>query len=410
MDKQIFGTYKLGQQIASSNHSHIYDISNKDKFVIKVLNEKFADEDSYLGRFKNTIERIAHLTHPNIGKIHDYGIDGVHGFVVLPRLTPIENQYSPAKTLKILLQVASAIEEAHYQGIIHGNLHTDNVLLDDSGQVVVTDFGIATVLRETLQLLAQDTLIGNPAFIAPEQWKSKNPSAATDIYALGILAYQLLTGNLPFEASTIGAVKYQHLNESLPSASERNPELPNGVDAILRHALEKSPIDRYRSTTQFIQELSATITGETIEINPPNHEKVVEHNTPQLQKRPKTISWWVRRLGCSIALLIWFLLMLSPCLIITVLVQGEFVYNLSDVPEHKIRIFDVQSKDTRGFGYSWGNIARETDDDVCVMTHVRYVVWEGESEAADYCECFEQVEENWVSVGSIEESCETTNN
>lgn len=410
MENQTLGRYQVGERVGTGRNASVYRVQATAHQVIKVLPVSLSEDISYPQRFDREMERTAQLEHPAILPLVDYGVEKGISYVVMPWMQSgsLAERMAAGKalpiseTLSILRRIAQALEYAHTQGVVHGDVHSGNILFDEDGNAVLSDFGLATVLQDTYGMMRQKRWVSDPAFLAPEVWETLNFSALSDIYALGVAAYQLLTGRLPFEASTPSAIEYQHRHEKPVPVSAQRPDLPPEVDAILAKVLAKDPAQRYRSAAAFVQALAELVEGEgESEIA----EAVIENETEKPVVRRLGKGWWTRRVGCWLLIGIWFLLMLSPCLVITVLVQGEVVYGLSDKPGHELRIFKVQSETARGFGISLGTVERESDGNVCILTRVRYAVWRGDAEETNYCQCYHEQAGEWLPLEPVDNQC-----
>jgi serine/threonine protein kinase len=415
MNYQQLGRYKLGEAIATGSHARLYTVHDNTNLVIKVFPASLAEEASYSERFDRELERVSQLEHPHILRPVDYGVDGDVSYIVLPFCRggslhahlAAGNPLTAGTTIEILRQVAKAIDYAHEQGTVHRDVRPGNILFDDESRAYLADFGLAKIIQETYALYGDTRLVSDPAFTAPEQWQGSLGGAATDRYALGIIAYLLLTGKLPFEASTPGAVKYQHLNEFPTPVSVQRPEIPAAVDEVIAKTLAKQPDQRYAAASEFVQALAEAVQGEPIIV--PEMVESHKQTEPQVTqiplRRPKTVTWWLRRLGCLLILVVWLLLMASPCLIVTVLVQGEATFALSDKPGHQVRIFKVQSDEARGIGFSIGTVQNESTDAACILTQVRFLLWQGRSQPTNYCQCFTYISGEWWPDPPVNDEC-----
>lgn len=388
------GPFTVGEVIREGRYSTLYTVQGDERYVIQALTPILAQDIMYPSRFRQQMERATQLDHAHLLPLHNYGTDAGYSYVVTPRMETRRFDRMPDvdTALEIIQQVAAVLGYIHSQGWVHGDVCLDTIVFDDAGDAYLSGVGLAAFVQDTYKLIGIEDLITDPAYTAPEQWQRQSITPATDVYALGILAYRLLMGQVPFEASTQGAVQYQHLNETPLPIHNKRPELPPAVDAVIQKALAKQPHERYPSAPAFAKALSWTVQGEpdTVVSPPEIDDEQAEDKAPLpvYQRRPKTVGWFLRRVGCGALVVVWILLMLSPCVLVTVLAQGEFVVNLSDRAGHEIRLFEIQNDQSRGFGLSWGLLDKKDDDGYCLATHVRYWMWEGDADNSDYCQCY----------------------
>ncbi len=229
-----------------------YQPSVEREVAIKVILPRYANQPEFVRRMETEARFVARLEHPHIVPLYDYWRDTSGAYLVMRwlRAGSLQTRLKQGAMeidamLRLLDQVASALSETHQQGIVHRDLKPGNIVLDEQDNAYLTDFGIATDLDVDERLTAPGTLMGSPAYIAPEQLRNDPVTPQTDIYSLGIILYELLTGKLPFRASGFAALIQQHLNEPLPSVLEERPDLPATVDWVLGRATAKDPDARY---------------------------------------------------------------------------------------------------------------------------------------------------------------------
>lgn len=253
-----------------------YQTAMKRHVAVKILPEELADNPDYLERFNREAETLTQLEHPHIVPVYDYGALGKTSYIVMRLLKGgtlnqqmLTEQLSVGETRQILQQVCSALDYAHNKGIVHRDIKASNVMLDEQGNAYLTDFGIAKLLHATTGITATGMMLGTPAYMAPEQWKGTESNAQTDIYALGVLLYAMLTGQLPFEAPTPYALMDKHLNEKALPPTKQNPNLPEDVNGVLNRAMAKSPENRFQSARVFFQAFDHALESAPTKTNEP---------------------------------------------------------------------------------------------------------------------------------------------
>jgi len=241
-----------------------------DRFVaIKLLHSFLADDPEFKSRFEREAQNIAKLKHPNIVQVYDfdYDVEGesyymvmelVDGTTLKERLSAItaRGELIPIKeVIRIIREAASALSYAHSRNMIHRDVKPANLMLDHDNRVVLTDFGIAKIVTGA-QFTASGGMVGTPAYMAPEQGLGEAGDERSDLYSLGIIMFQLLTGKLPYDADTPLAIVLKHLNTPTPSARDFNPDLPEALDRIVQKSIAKDAHDRYQDAAELIEDLN----------------------------------------------------------------------------------------------------------------------------------------------------------
>jgi serine/threonine protein kinase/ligand-binding sensor domain-containing protein len=259
---QMLGPYRIISQVGEGGMATVYKAYHAamDRYVaIKVLPPEFARSAQFKGRFQQEARLIANLEHPHILPVHDVGeSDGIHFFVMrfmdTGTLTSrIESgPLSLAEIDRIFTQITDALGYAHGRNIIHRDIKPSNVLIDSRGDVFLTDFGIAKILEGDSKFSTTGSITGTPAYMSPEQAQGERVDLRSDIYSLGIVLYEMVSGRVPFEAETPMAVALKHISAPLPLPSSIKPDIDPEIERVILKALAKDRNDRYATC----QELS----------------------------------------------------------------------------------------------------------------------------------------------------------
>ena len=271
------------------------------KVAVKVLDDRFATDERLRERFKREALTAARLSsHSHVVTIFDVGEWQGRPFIVMEYLPggtlgerTRRQPVAPGAALAWLGQAAEALDAAHGLGIVHRDVKPANLLFDERDDLAVADFGIARIADDTDSgMTATGTVLGTAGYLAPEQALGQPAGPASDLYSLGVLGYELLTGARPFERGSDTAEAAAHINEPVPPASERRPELPPAVDRVFERGLAKDPGARYPSGAAFVGALDDALTGHESTttllpaIAPPPSPTVRRPAPPQRQRRP----------------------------------------------------------------------------------------------------------------------------
>ncbi len=265
------GQYELRSILGKGGMATIYRAyqpSMEREVAIKLLSPDLSDETEFIARFEREARIIAGLQHPNILPVFDFGREGRYVYLVM-RLVEggtlgdeLRGKPLPAeRVIRLTNQIAAALDYAHRQGIVHRDLKPTNILLNDQDVPLLTDFGIAKLLAGSTitGLTAPNAVMGTPTYMAPEQWRSEPVDARTDVYALGIIVYQMLLGKVPFASETPHGLMYQHLDKMPTPARTINPALPFAIEPVIRKALAKAPHDRFASAGDLARALETAL-------------------------------------------------------------------------------------------------------------------------------------------------------
>ena len=253
--RTLNGRYRLDQLIGEGGMAVVYrgyDLVLGRVVAVKLLREQFGSDQNFLLRFNREAQAAARLTHPNIANVYDVGHDRDTHYIVMefvngPNLKDLIRRQGPFSVdgaAFILRQVADALDAAHRHGLVHRDVKPQNILVDENGHAKVVDFGIAKGLSDS-NLTEAGTGMGTVHYVSPEQARGERATPASDIYSTGIVLYEMLTKQLPFDADTPVGVAMQHVSALPPSPREFNPAIPPQVEDIIMRALAKDPNDRY---------------------------------------------------------------------------------------------------------------------------------------------------------------------
>lgn len=272
--KRISGRYKVLEIIGGGGMSNVYlahdMILNRD-VAIKVLRYDFTNEAELHRRFQREALSATSLTHPNIVNIYDVGDDQNLHYIVMEYIKgKTLKQYiqefspiSPTKSLKIMKQLTSAIANAHENGIVHRDIKPQNILMDEDGNVKITDFGIAMTLSAT-SFTQTNSVLGTVHYLSPEQARGGTATKKSDIYALGIVLYELLTGELPFSGESAVSIALKHLQSETPSVRKLNAMIPQSLENVVLKATAKDPLQRYQSVEEMQADLETVLSVDRI--------------------------------------------------------------------------------------------------------------------------------------------------
>ncbi|HKB19227.1 MAG TPA: HD domain-containing phosphohydrolase [Candidatus Dormibacteraeota bacterium] len=258
------GPYRVMERIGRGGMAAVYRAYHPglDRYVaVKVLPEVLAEDPEYRERFQQEARSVARLKHPNILEVFDFGYENGVSYLVLELVdggTLADRVGQPMElreVIRLLEQVAGALDHAHAQGVLHRDIKPSNILLHSNGTPALGDFGLAKMLGSQRRLTGSGTVMGTPEYMSPEQAADEPLGPASDLYSLAIVAYEMLTGRVPFEASTPAATLLSHVTKPMPTTRELKGELSAHVEDVLRRALSKRPEERYESAAAFVAAL-----------------------------------------------------------------------------------------------------------------------------------------------------------
>ena len=293
-NKVIAGRYELTKLIGSGGMAEVYvaqDTVLGRKVAIKVLNEELAANKKFSQRFKQEAKASSSMDHPNIVSVLDAGettetdAEGVkhtYAYLVMEYVDGLELSKLVARgplkvpeAIRVTKELLSAVEFAHNKGIVHRDIKPDNIMLTRQGKVKVLDFGIARAVAETFDDIATTTsILGTAAYFSPEQAQGQKVDIRTDLYAIGIVLFEMLTGKVPFTGDTAVAVAHQHIHAHPPAPSSLNPKVSLALDQVVFTALAKDKADRFQTTAEFGKELRAAENAKPVGASKPAPVKV----------------------------------------------------------------------------------------------------------------------------------------
>ena len=280
--QQTFGgRYAVLERVGGGGMAEVYrardDLLGRE-VAIKVLHEHFSKDRSFVERFRREAQSAANLNHPNVVSLYDYGADDDTYFIVmeyidgrsLADIISAEGPLLPERAAEIASDVAEALDRAHSGGLVHRDVKPSNIMITDSGQTKVTDFGIARALGGNGEQTMTQTgmVIGTASYLSPEQAQGNPVDGRSDVYALGVVLYEMLTGDPPFSGETPLAIAYKHVRENPDPPSTRNRDVPQALDSVTMKALAKNPDNRYSSATEMHDDLQRFLSGQKVTATP----------------------------------------------------------------------------------------------------------------------------------------------
>jgi serine/threonine protein kinase len=288
---KTIGGYQIVEEIGQGGMATVYrahQISMNRDVAIKILPLQFLHHAASLDRFKQEASIVARLEHRAIVPVHDYGEHEGIPYIVMRYMDGgsvddllAKSPVPPGQTLQIIQQIAPALDYAHREGVLHRDLKPSNILLDANEDAYITDFGIARILGTPSNRLTTSGVVGTPSYMSPEQAQGHELDGRSDVYALGVVLFEMLTGTRPFEGETPYSVAVKHVTEAPPSICGVNPRLPRPLDPVLYKALAKNREVRFQTADELAQALQSAL--EARPITPVSTEGLIQ-TEPSLNK------------------------------------------------------------------------------------------------------------------------------
>ncbi|MGB3100032.1 MAG: protein kinase, partial [Solirubrobacterales bacterium] len=281
MPGTIADRYELGDRLGSGGMSTVYKATDKvleRTVAVKVLAEHLSDDEKFVARFRREALAVAKLVHPNIVQVYDTGVDGGRHFIVMEYVTGRSGaqllqrygQLEPRIAVDIAAEACAGLEYAHKQGIVHRDVKPGNLMViggpasaageKEAMTVKIADFGIARAAEQT-RLTQVGSVVGTAAYLSPEQSRGEEATGISDVYSLGVVTYQLLTGRLPYEGNSLAELAIRRENERPLPPSSYEPDVPPELSAAVLRALESAPEDRYADALDLAAALRAGLDG-----------------------------------------------------------------------------------------------------------------------------------------------------
>ncbi len=306
---QTIGPYQIIERLGRGGMADVYKAFHAGLAVhraLKVIRPEFVTEEGFRERFQREAQAVAGLRHPNIVQMHDFGVQGNLYYMVMEFIEGQDLRSSLAQhgqirpfdqVLPIIQQVAAALTYAHKRGVVHRDIKPGNIMLTKEDQVILTDFGIAKMLAGEERMTQTGVGIGTPAYMAPEQARGLPDVGPTaDVYSLGVVLYEMLTGRVPFSADTPLAVMLKVINDPLPPPRDFSPDIPDVLQGVILKATAKKPDQRYPTAEALVDGLKRSLTGHPAEavdetIRQPSKRTKAAQAAPPPNKKRSSAPW-----------------------------------------------------------------------------------------------------------------------
>lgn len=270
--QKINNRYEIVKSIGEGGMANVYLANDKildRKVAVKVLRGDLSSDDRFIRRFQREALSVSNLSHPNIVEVYDVGEEDGEYYIVmeyiegktLKQLLKKRESLTLTEVIDIMTQLTDGIAHAHESYIIHRDIKPQNIMIQDDGRIKITDFGIAMALNAT-QLTQTNSVMGSVHYLPPEQASGKGATVKSDIYSMGILMYELLTGTVPFKGDNAVEIALKHMKDKIPSIRKQDPSIPQSVENILMKATAKNPRNRYDSAREMHDDFVTCLTEE----------------------------------------------------------------------------------------------------------------------------------------------------
>lgn len=283
--------YELEERLGTGGMAVVYrarDRMLERPVAIKILRENLSHDPEFRERFRQEARSAANLSHPNIVTVHDFGLDSGRLFIVMENVPGTDlksllrrQRFGVNEALALIVQACAGVGYAHRAGLVHCDIKPHNMLITPDKRLKVTDFGVARALATILPEERSEVIWGSPQYFAPEQATGGPPSPASDVYSLGVVLFEMLTGRLPFIADNAAELARLHRDTPAPSPREFNPEIPPALEQIILKVLSKEPSARYRTADQFGRVLVSFTETDESWLSPESlrEKEISPHNT-----------------------------------------------------------------------------------------------------------------------------------
>lgn len=297
--QKINDRYEIIRAIGEGGMANVYlgyDTILDRNVAIKILRGDLSNDDKFVRRFQREALSASSLAHPNIVEMYDVGEDNGLYYIImeyidgktLKQLLKKRGSLTLSEAIDIMLQLTDGMAHAHSSYIIHRDLKPQNVMIKDDGQIKITDFGIAMALNST-QLTQTNSVMGSVHYLPPEQASGKGCTTKSDIYSMGIIFYELLSGSLPFKGDNAVEIALKHMRDPLPSLRDENPSIPQSIENIIRKATAKNPKNRYDDAKSMHVDLLTALDDERMNEEPYQY-KYPEHEVDKKVKTKENVS------------------------------------------------------------------------------------------------------------------------